>query len=282
MSTLIFVPVETTAMKKKIFAIIAILLIGVFALMTFWKSNNPADDNNPPTSPVANLSYSIVNVYPHDTSSFTQGLVIYKGQLYEGTGEFGHSHLMKVNLQKGEIEKKISLDPEYFGEGITILNDTIYQLTWKNKKVFVYTLPDFKKINEYNINTEGWGITNDGKSLIVSDGTNNLYFYSPDNFSLIKTQPVFEGNAPAFNLNELEFIDGFIYANQWQYPYILKIDLSQGTVIAKADFSDLIQKVKAKDQGIEALNGIAYDSASKKLYVTGKLWPELYEIRFNQ
>ncbi|HEY9363046.1 MAG TPA: glutaminyl-peptide cyclotransferase [Chitinophagaceae bacterium] len=269
-------------MKKKIFAIIAILLIGVFALMTFWKSNKPADDNNPPTSPVANLSYSIVNVYPHDTSSFTQGLVIYKGQLYEGTGEFGHSHLMKVNLQKGEIEKKISLDPEYFGEGITILNDTIYQLTWKNKKVFVYTLPDFKKINEYNINTEGWGITNDGKSLIVSDGTNNLYFYSPDNFSLIKTQPVFEGNAPAFNLNELEFIDGFIYANQWQYPYILKIDLSQGTVIAKADFSDLIQKVKAKDQGIEALNGIAYDSASKKLYVTGKLWPELYEIRFNQ
>lgn len=269
-------------MKKKIFAIIALVALGAFIAMNVWNSNTNTDDETPTAPAAANLSYSILNVYPHDTSSYTQGLQIYKGEMYEGSGLNGSSKLMKVNLADGKIEKEIALDKEFFGEGITILNDTVWQLTWQNNKVFVYTLPDFKKIKEYTIKTEGWGITNDGKNLIVSDGSNNLYYYNPANFSLIKTIPVFEGGGPAFNLNELEYIDGYVYANQYQLPYILKIDVVNGIVVAKADFSEIIQKVKSKNPQIDYLNGIAYDTDNKKLYITGKLWPELYEIKFSQ
>lgn len=228
-----------------------------------------------------NISYSIIKVYPHDTGSFTQGLVVYNGSMYEGTGEYGRSKLLKVNLATGKPEKEIALDKKYFGEGITILNDTIYQLTYKEKVVFAYSVKDFKKIKEFPLNKDGWGITTDGKNLIVSDGTNNLYFYQPSTFKLLHTLAVTETGSPAFNLNELEYINGFIYANQWQYNYILKINPSNGQVVGKADLSAMVNRVKAKDPNIDFLNGIAYDAASKKIYVTGKRWPYLYEIEFS-
>lgn len=243
---------------------------------------------SPATSTVKNISLSVINTYPHDTGSFTQGLVIHKGQLYEGTGgsdyapEGRPSELMKMNLQTGKAEQHVTLDKKYFGEGITILNDTVYQLTWKEKVVFVYTLPDMKKVGEFPINTEGWGITTDGKELIVSDGTSNLYFYDPSDFKLLRTQSVtLDGNFMD-SLNELEYIDGFVYANRWNYPVIFKIDPASGIIVGQVDVSAVWDRLKKRDPRNEenVPNGIAYDRDTKKIYITGKNWPELYEVQF--
>jgi glutamine cyclotransferase len=242
----------------------------------------PSDDAPKSSDAPKAVSYSIVKTYPHDTSSFTQGLILYKGELYEGTGEYGRSNLQKVNLVNGKIEKKIALDGQYFGEGITILRDTVYQLTWQEKVVFAYTLNDFKKVKEFKIDTQGWGITTDGEELIVSDGSSNLYYYNPSTFQLLRTQSITEGGSLSYNLNELEYIDGFIYANQWQAPYILKIDPGSGTIVGKIDLTDIWNRVKAKDPMVDVPNGIAYDTASKKIYITGKKWPELYEIELSR
>ena len=190
---------------------------------------------------------------------------------------------MKVDMKTGKVLKSVSIEgKKFFGEGITILHDTIYQLTWKEKAVFAYTLKDFKKVKEFPINTEGWGITTNGKELIVSDGSSNLSYYDPSSFRLLRTQAVTEGGSLAFNMNELEFIDGFIYANQWQAPYILKIDPGSGRIVAKADLQKVWDRVLAIDPVADVPNGIAYDAATKKIYVTGKRWPELYEIEFGQ
>lgn len=243
------------------------------------KKEKPKIDIPPP--PVM-MNYSIIKTYPHDTSSYTQGLQIYKGNLYEGTGNYGFSKLLKVNLATGEILQSISLPKEYFGEGITILNDTIYQLTWKEKKVFVYTLKDFKKVKTFDANIEGWGLTNDGKNLIVSTGSSDLSYYDPSNFSLLKKITVTESGNPTFNINELEYIDGYIYANQYQLPYILKIDPASGKIVAKADLTSMWEKIKAIDPEADVPNGIAYDAATKKMYITGKWWPTLFEIQLGQ
>ena len=262
-----------------------VLYAAALALLAACTNNNnnpdPKDSNGIPESPKL-ISYSIVKTYPHDTSSFTQGLVHYKGNLYEGTGEYGRSHLLKVNLDNGKIEKQVSLDPKYFGEGITILNDTIYQLTWQEKVVFAYSLKDFKKVKEFKIDTQGWGITSNGQELIVSDGSSNLYYYNPSTFQLLRTQSITEGGSLSYNLNELEYIDGYIYANQWQAPYILKIDPGSGTIVGKIDVTDIWNRVKAKDPLVDVPNGIAYDTASKKIFITGKKWPELYEVQLSK
>lgn len=261
------------------------------ALFSCRDDDKTPDENGqqPVTTPVNNITYSIVKTFPHDTSSFTQGLVVYKGNLYEGTGGADYdkvggrfSRLMKVNLQTGKAETSIELPGKYFGEGITILNDTVYQLTWREHTVFVYTLPDFKKVKEFPINTEGWGITHNGKELIVSDGSSNLYFYEPSTFRLLRTQSVTQGGELSFNLNELEYIDGFVYANQWQQPYIFKIDPNSGQVVARIDLSQAWDRIKQIDPAADVPNGIAYDADTKKIYITGKMWPELYEIQLGQ
>lgn len=228
------------------------------------------------------FSHSIIAAYPHDTSFYTQGLTFYNGELYEGTGLEGRSRLMKVDLKTGKPLKKIDLAKDIFGEGITILRDTIYQLTWKNKVVYVYTLKDFKKVKEFPLNTEGWGITHDGNRLIVSDGTGSLYFYDPSTFRLLSKSGITEGNNQTFNLNELEYIDGFVYANQYQYPYVLKIDPVSAKVVAKYDLNDMWKRILANDPDADVPNGIAYDEKTKKIYVTGKWWPELYEVQLGQ
>ncbi len=229
------------------------------------------------------LSYSIGPVYPHDTSSFTEGLLIYKGNMYESTGEKGRSKLVKVDLATGKHLQSLVLDPQYFGEGIVILNDTIYQLTYQEHVGFMYSLKDFKKLKEFPFaSAEGWGMTTDGKEIIASDGTSNLHFYEPGTFKLLRTMAVTEAGSLASNINELEFIDGYIYANKWQQAYILKIDPATGVIVAKADLTDVWNRVKAKDPAVDVPNGIAYDSATKKIYVTGKKWPDLYEIEFSK
>ncbi len=258
------------------------LLICIICVAFGCNDNEPKDPIlNIPEAPKS-LSYSIITSYPHDTSSYTQGLIIYNGEMYEGTGNYGFSKLKKVDFKTGNTLKEISLDKKYFGEGVTILNDTIYQLTWREKKIFVYTLNDFKKVKEFDVDIEGWGLTNDGKNLIVSTGGSNINYYQPSDFKLIKSVTVLESGNPSFNLNELEYLNGFIYANQYQLPYILKIDPATGLVVAKADVSDIWNRIKAIDPDADVPNGIAYDSASNKMYITGKWWPELYEIQLSQ
>ncbi|HEX7845664.1 MAG TPA: glutaminyl-peptide cyclotransferase [Chitinophagaceae bacterium] len=264
-------------MKKLLFAALPLLLIAC-------KNNDSkgnGEDNGEKTEAPKSFSYSVLNTYPHDTSSYTQGLIVYKGEMYEGTGLETRSKLMKVDLKTGKSLQSIKLDDKYFGEGITILHDTLYQLTWQNKVVFMYSLKDFKKLGEFPLGTDGWGITNDGKELIVSDGTSNLNFYEPSTFKYIRTVNITESGGLANNVNELEYIDGYVYANKYQTNYILKIDPQTGIVVAKADLSKLSDTIKAKYPFTDVLNGIAYDATTKKIYITGKLWPELYEVQFS-
>lgn len=262
-------------MKKIFFTVAVAGFIGC-------KNKDSDDPNQPDPNAPKGMSYSIVGTFPHDTSSYTQGLQIYNGELYEGTGNYGFSKLKKVDLQTGKTLREISLDKKYFGEGITILNDTVYQLTWKEKKVFVYTLKDFKKVKEFDADIEGWGLTNDGNNLIVSTGGSDLLYFEPSTFKLLKTQTVMEGSTPSFNLNELEYIDGYVYANQYSLPYIFKIDPSNGQILAKTDLTQMWDRIKKIDPDADVPNGIAYDPITKKIYITGKWWPELYEVQFSQ
>ncbi len=259
---------------------IALLLVPIVYITACSSEDTGAGDSASKTT-IPVLSHTVAAIYPHDTSSYTQGLEFYKGQLIEGTGNYGSSKLMHTDLVTGKEIRGISLDSAFFGEGITILNDTLYQLTYKEKKVFVYTAHDFKKINEFSLDTEGWGLTNDGTNLIVTDGSNNLYFYNPTTFRLMRTQGVTENGSPSVNLNELEYINGYVYANQYMISnYIFKIDPASGQVVAKLDLTDLANRTKSTMPGANVLNGIAYNPETKKVYVTGKLWPQLYEIRF--
>ena len=246
------------------------------------KNKDAENGNKPHPDAPKIMSYSIITTYPHDTSSYTQGLLIYKGELVEGTGNYGKSKLKKVDLKSGTTKQEIKLDDKFFGEGVTILNDTVYQLTWKEKKVFVYTLKDFKKIKEFDVDIEGWGLTNDGTNIIASTGGSELYYFEPSTFKLLKTQTVTESGSPSFNLNELEFIDGYVYANQYQFPYIFKIDPGSGKIVAKADLTAMWQRIQAIDPEADVPNGIAWDADAKKMYITGKWWPELYEVQFSQ
>ena len=273
-------------MKKIATIVLLILLSASIVLVSIPSCNNDESDpdsSTVKTSSVKALSYSVINTFPHDTSSFTEGLLFYKGELFESTGLKGRSRIVKTDLKTGKTLQKVDLAAEFFGEGIVIVNDTIYQLTYQEKVGFMYSLKDFKKIGQFSFaSDEGWGMTTDGKQIIASDGTGTLSFYEPGTFKLLRTQVVTENGDLLFNLNELEFIDGFIYANQWQTPYILKIDPSNGYVVAKADLSQITNRIKSNYPYAEFLNGIAYDSTTKKIYVTGKHWPELYEIQLGQ
>ncbi len=259
----------------------------LFLVISMLFSCKNEDDNGSTANPVTSntvkpISFFVINSYPHDTSSFTQGLIVHNGHIYEGTGNWGFSKLLKAEITSGKIKQSLSLDDKYFGEGITVLRDTIYQLTWKERKVFAYTMHDFKKVKEFDFGTDGWGITTNGEELIVSDGSSNLYYYSPTDFKLLRTQTITENNSLSYNLNELEFIDGYIYANQWETPYIFKIDPGSGAIVGKIDLTPVWTEVKAKDKHADVPNGIAYDSTNKKLYITGKKWPNLFEIKLSE
>ena len=253
--------------------------ITLLAFLLSCKDDGEDDEqvNNVPVVP--SMNYSIVNIYPHDTSSFTQGLHWYNNFLYEGTGLEGSSRLMKVNLKDGKIVQETKLDNTLFGEGITIMNGKIYQLTWKNNKVLVYDQSTFRKLKEFNWAFEGWGITNDGTNLIISTGTNNLYFVDPETFRLQKTVGVFNENGPLGELNELEYANGKIYANVWGSEYIVKINPETGTVEGRIDLSGVLQKHGLSTAGTDVLNGIAYDSAQNRFFITGKKWPALFELK---
>ncbi len=256
------------------------LLIFSYLMATGCENKTPhVQDSTPPAPPT--ISYSVIKTYPHDTASYTQGLVVESGNLYEGVGNYGRSELRLVDLQTGKSLKQVKLEDRFFGEGIAVLRDTIYQLTWKEKKVFAYDRKSFKKLREFDVNFEGWGITTDGTHLIVSNGSGELFFFLPSDFRLIRTQQITEAGSPSYNLNELEFIRGHIYANQWQQPYILKIDPTTGSIVGKVDLTDMWNRIKSLYPSADVPNGIAFDREADKIYVTGKWWPELYEIQFS-
>ncbi len=229
------------------------------------------------------MTYQVVNNYPHLKTSYTQGLEYLNGVLYEGTGELGKSKLLKVELKSGSPLQSYDLPDKYFGEGITILNDKIYQLTYRAKKGFIYDLESFALLDSFqfkSITNEGWGLTNDGTHLIMSDGSNVLFWLDPTDFSIIKKLQVANNRGNVGVLNELEYIDGFIYANIYTTNYIFKIDLKTGKVLEEINMSGLIDMYHKEEERIDVLNGIAYDDENKRFFVTGKLFPRLFEVKF--
>lgn len=224
-------------------------------------------------------AYDIVNVFPHDRGAFTEGLVFLKGILLESTGLEGHSTLRKVDLQSGRVLQQVRLSPEYFGEGIAVLGGKIFQLTWKNQKGFVYGLESFEVEREFTYTGEGWSLTTDGRSLIMSDGTNQIRFIDPTTFKVTRTISVFRHGLPFTQLNELEWVKGELFANIWQTQTVARIDPATGRLLGLIDFSGLLTPDDYRRGGVDVLNGIAYDAAGDRLFVTGKNWPKLFEVR---
>jgi len=229
---------------------------------------------NPDSTPV--YTYRIVNTYPHDPGAFTEGLVCEDGSLYEGTGLNGSSSLRKVELETGAVLQIYELPSQYFGEGITIYGDKIIQLTWKSHVGFVYDRDSFELLQEFSYPTEGWGITDNGTSLIMSDGTSTLHFLDHQTFEETGQLEVSDDHGPVDQLNELEYVQGEIYANVWRTDRIAVIAPETGRVIKWVDLTGLLSPEERSHSDV--LNGIAYDAATGRLFVTGKFWPKLFEI----
>lgn len=225
------------------------------------------------------LNYEVVAQYPHDEDAFTQGLVYYDGIFYEGTGQYKKSSLRKVDVESGKVINILDIGDEYFGEGIAIFDNKIFQLTWKSQVGFIYDKESFTLLQKVYYDTkEGWGLTFNGEQFILSDGTAKLYMIEPEYFTELSQVEVYDNNGMVTNLNELEYIDGFVYANIWGDEKIAVIDPLKGKVKAYIDMSGIIPN-EVKNRGDRVLNGIAYNNENKHLYVTGKYWPSLFEIK---
>jgi glutamine cyclotransferase len=229
-----------------------------------------------PGSNLPRFGYHVVHVYPHDPNAFTQGLQYLDGVLYEGTGLNGRSSIRLVKLETGEVLQKRDVPSEHFGEGITVFKSQIFELTWQSKVAFVYDKTSFAPKERYAYTGEGWGLTHDGTSLIMSDGTSELRFLDPATFTERRRIKVTAGGAPVAQLNELEYVKGEIFANIWQTDAVARIDPATGHVTGYIDLSGLL--TNAERARTDVLNGIAYDAEHDRLFVTGKLWPKLFEI----
>lgn len=273
------------------FATLAMLLLAACK----DKSNDTEEAATAPTDSVSTevaapklIAYSVLAEYPHDTKAFTEGLQFVDGYLYESTGQYGSSELRKTDLKTGKVLEQKKLDNRYFGEGLTVLNGKIYQLTYKEKTGFVYDLKTMKQLQTFSfVNEEAWGLTNDGTNLIYTDGGSKLYFMDPATMQVTKQVEITDQYGPVLEVNELEFINGYIYANQWTRDLILKIDPATGKVAAIADMRDLRQRVgipatiPGDETSPEVMNGIAYDAAQNRIFVTGKNWPKLLEVKLD-
>ncbi len=225
--------------------------------------------------------YKVVHTYPHDKNAFTQGLVYDNGELFEGTGEESGSSLREVELETGKVKRQHDLDPSLFGEGIALYHDRIYEVTWRNKVGFVYNKSDFKLINKIYYPTEGWGLTTIDDKIVLSDGTNVLYFYEPDMFTVISKIEVYDNEKKRDSLNELEYINGEIWANIWYNDHIARIDPKTGKVLGYINLKGILP-ASDRDENTDVLNGIAYDDKGKRIFVTGKRWPKLFEIKVTE
>jgi glutamine cyclotransferase len=249
-------------------------------------SNNSsvANKTNAPAAALPVYTIDIVKTYPHDGKAFTQGLEFHDGVFYEGTGGYKKkdnffSSLRKVEIETGKVLQKFDLADDYFGEGITVFNDKIYQITWQENTAFVYDL-NFKLLKEFKYAGQGWGLTNDGTNLIMSDGTHVIKFVNPETFETTRTIAVLdEKGKPIMELNELEYIKGEIWANIWQEGWIIRIDPASGKLLGRIDLEKFAEEQMDKDDSADVLNGIAYDAAADRIFITGKKWRNLFEIK---
>ena len=256
---------------RKIFAQLSLMFL-LHALVL----GGPADQVQRTRTP--QYSFKIIRVFPHDSTAFTQGLAYRDGFLYEGTGLYGHSSIRKVRLETGEIVERADLPPEFFGEGITLFDKKIVQLTWKSEKGFVYDLDGFHFLREFIYTGEGWGLTTNGREILMSDGTDEIRVLDGNTLREKKRLKVHEGSSAITELNELEMVEGEIFANIWHTDRIARISPRDGTVIGWIDLTGLLSPVYRLDPEA-VLNGIAYDPVRKRLFVTGKRWPSLFEIQ---
>ena len=274
--------------KLMILKLIPIFLIAVSLFgCTGNRDNSVNNSSTNKSTPI--IDYVYIKSYPHDTTSFTEGFLIQNGKLYESTGATKdlpqtRSLIGIVNLTTGKIVPKVEIDRlKYFGEGITFLNGKVFQLTYKTKIGFVYDTTNFKKVKEFTFpSEEGWGLTTDGTSLIMSDGTYELTYLDPVTLQTIKKVAVTENGCAKTYLNELEYIKGYIFANIWTTNTIVKIDPTDGKVVGKLDLSSLAYEAKNIYLGSLEMNGIAYDSIANRIFVTGKLWPRIYELQIDK
>ena len=245
-------------------------------------SPNRSGSNSAPV-----YTYEVVNTFKHDSSAFTEGLFFQNGFLYESAGREGQSDLRKVELKSGEIKQRRKMDSKYFGEGTTALNGKVYQLTWQSGKCFVYDFNTFEPLSVLSYNGEGWGLTNDGTNLIMSDGSHQIKFIDPENFRVVRTVNVFNEGKPQIHLNELEYIKGELWANIWHSDdpnilgkenYIVRLDPNDGKILGWIDLKGISQDDVDRDEE-NTLNGIAYDAAADRIFVTGKQWRKLFEIK---
>jgi len=249
----------------------AIILVVVLTRPVRIRSSIPKDLGS-------QMTYEVIQSYSHDPDAFTQGLIYLDGFLYESTGLYGNSSLRKVNLETGQVVQQIDLSVDYFAEGLTNWEEMLVQLTWREGAGFFYDLVDFNLLGQFNYETEGWGLTQDGERLIMSDGTSTLYFLDPDSFQVIDTVTITYQGEGIQRLNELEYIQGEVYANIWQTDEIIRINPDTGAVIGWIDLRGLLPEDERTPE-TDVLNGIAYDAAEDRLFITGKCWPKLYEIR---
>ncbi|MEO7313228.1 MAG: glutaminyl-peptide cyclotransferase [Chitinophagaceae bacterium] len=243
----------------------------------------PIVDNAP-----ASIAYQIVKDYPHDPHCFTEGLQYVDGKFYESAGNYGESDIRITDPATGKLLQSKKLGKEYFGEGITVLNGKAYQMTYKENTAFVYDAKTLQQTGKFTYNFgEGWGMTTDGKNLIISNGSSNLYFVDPTTFKTLKSVGVYNQYGPVASINELEYIKGFVYANIWQRDMLVKINPASGKVVGTVDLSDLRGKygypslAQGGENQPETLNGIAYDSTDNKIFITGKNWPKIFEVKLD-
>lgn len=258
-----------------------IWLFGTILLFVVVFLLKPGDSQRPISSIPSELgyfsSYRVIDQYPHDPQAYTQGLIFHEGFLYESTGLRGSSSLRKVDLGSGEVLHITELDDVFFAEGLALWDDTLVQLTWQEQTGFIYALDDFTLLKTFSYNTEGWGLTQDGTHLIMSDGTSSLFFLDPNTYQVVRTIKVTDQGSPVIRINELEYILGEVYANIWQTNTIVRIDPQTGEVLGRIDLEGLLP-VDVNPLTVDVLNGIAYDATHERLFVTGKLWPYIFEI----
>jgi glutamine cyclotransferase len=264
--------------KKAIWIALVPLLLLAFAVLVVRLLPSEKPPGSIPETLSTYMTYEVINVYPHDPNAFTQGLIFHEGFLFESTGLYGESSLRKVVLETGEILQQINLSPDFFGEGLTLWDETLVQLTWQEGTGFVYALNDFTLLGQFTYPTEGWGLTHNGESLIMSDGSSRLHFLEPSTFQILGGVDVMYQDAPIKHLNELEFIHGEVYANIWLTDDVVRIDPVTGEVVGWIDLRGILPDA-LRTPSTDVLNGIAFDPDGNRLFVTGKKWPQLYEIR---
>ncbi len=271
-------------MFQSLYARLAILLLVGSSLVVACGASAPTTSEQRATTPsaaamVEQYGYQIVRSHPHDPAAFTQGLTVADGQLYEGTGLHGQSSLRRVDLATGAALQQVALDARYFGEGVAAVGDRLIQLTYQTGVGFVYDRKTFARLKEFAYKGEGWGLTYDGQRLIMSDGSDTLRFWHPDTLEEMGRLRVRDGDQAIARINELEYVDGSIYANIWQEDRIARIDPKSGVVTAWIDMSNLLTPTE-RSRGVDVLNGIAHDPKTGHFLVTGKLWPWVFEVKF--